>query len=261
MDSKAIPISGGRNLPQSVPDAAGVYYLLDRYQKPLYIGKAGNIKKRILTHDYAENGVLSRHGEWIRFLKWELTGNNVIASLLEDHRIRSYWPPLNRAQKSKPLKFSVEYYVDRQERWRMSVVSKKSYRTNSIHFHSYPDAISHVSEKVRKWNLNGKLCSVPFNHDIDTQEHQGQFIIMVNDEKSHITYDLFYGKGRANLVECLSSPTTEKTVKHLIEKKGIDFSFTGIELSNVIQTMKALPIERRGSLCIPFNENTPSATL
>ncbi|MFN5224128.1 MAG: nucleotide excision repair endonuclease [Bacteroidota bacterium] len=294
MDSKAIPISGGRNLPQSVPDAAGVYYLLDRYQKPLYIGKAGNIKKRILTHDYAENGVLSRHGEWIRFLKWELTGNNVIASLLEDHRIRSYWPPLNRAQKSKPLKFAVEYYVDRQERWRMSVVSKKSYRTNSIHFHSYPDAISHVSEKVRKWNLNGKLCSVPFNHDIDTQEHQGQFINMVNDEKSHITYDLFYGKGRAqgehtfvllsngiyqgfgfipenesrnphmiqrNLVECLSSPTTEKTVKHLIEKKGIDFSFTGIELSNVIQTMKALPIERRGSLCIPFNENTPSATL
>ena len=119
-------------MPQSVPDAAGVYYLLDRYQKPLYIGKAGNIKKRILTHDYAENGVLSRHGEWIRFLKWELTGNNVIASLLEDHRIRSYWPPLNRAQKSKPLKFAVEYYVDRQERWRMSVVSKKSYRTNPL---------------------------------------------------------------------------------------------------------------------------------
>ncbi|MFM7900461.1 MAG: hypothetical protein ACKPAD_00590, partial [Bacteroidota bacterium] len=121
-----------------------------------------------------------------------------------------------------------------------------------------------------------------------------QFMSMINDEKSHITYDLFYGKGRLNgeqsfvllsngiyqgfgfipenesrnphliqrnLVECLSSPTTEKTVKHLILKKGIDFSFTGIELSNVIQTMKALPMERRGSLCIPFIENTPSAAI
>jgi hypothetical protein len=108
---------------------------------------------------------------------------------------------------------------------------------------------------------------------------------MIKEEKSQIRYDIFYGKGRTsgektyvmlsnnmyqgfgfiedqesrnphllqkNMIECLSSPVTEKTVNKLIDKEGVDFSFTGIELSNVIQSMKALPMERKGSLCIPF---------
>ena len=286
MDSKPLPIKSSKDVSGQLPELPGVYYFLDRYGKPLYIGKAANIRKRILTHDYGDDGVLARHGAWIQLVNWELTGNTVIASLLEDHRIRSYWPALNRAQKSKPWKFSVENYIDRQERWRMSVVSRKSYRLNAVHFHSYPDAIDHVSEKVRKWGLNGRLCSVPFNHDIGFQEHQQGFMEMIREEKSQIRYDIFYGKGRGvgevsfvmlsnsmyqgfgfiaekesrnphliqkNLIECLSSPTTEKTIKKLIEKEGVDFSFTGMELSNVIQSMKTLPKERKGSLCIPFS--------
>lgn len=286
MDSKPLHIKNTRDVAKQLPDLPGVYYFLDRYHKPLYIGKAANIRKRILTHDYGAEGILSRHGDWICFVKWELTGNALVASLLEDHRIRSYWPALNRAQKSKPLKFSVECYLDRQERWRMSVVSRKSYKLNAVHFHSYPDAIDHVSERVRNWQLNGRLCNVPFNHEIEISDHQQRFHAMMKDEKSQIKYDIFYGKGRTlgelsfvmlsnnmyqgfgfigeresrdphqiqkHLIECLSSPTTEKTVKKLLEKDGIDFSFTGMELSNVIVTMKALPHERKGSLCIPFN--------
>jgi len=261
MESKPIPISVDNKIPSHITDKAGVYQFLDRYGKPLYIGKASNIRKRILTHDYGQDGILVRHGQWIHYLKWEHTGNTTIASLLEDHRIRSYWPILNRAQKSKPLKFSVEYYKDQQERWRMSVVTRKSFRHQGIHFHSYSDAIDHVSEKVRSWNLNGALCNVPFNREIDFENHALGFNRMIDEELGHTRHDLFYGKGREpgeisfimisnqvyqgfgfinekcsrdpheirkNLIDCLSSPTTEKVIRKLHENKGIDFSFTGM---------------------------------
>jgi len=286
MESKPIPITKEKGFPTSIPEKPGIYQFLDRYGKPLYIGKATNIRKRILTHDYANDGILTRHSQWIHFLKWELTGNSTIASLLEDHRIRSYWPVLNRAQKSKPLKFSVEYYLDQQERWRMSVVTRKSYHHKGIHFHSYPDAIGHISDRVRKWDLNGALCNVPFNREIDTESHQGGFKKMMEEELGQTRYDLFFGKGRESgevsfvlisnqvyqgfgfideresrnphairkaLIDCLTSPTTEKIIHKLTEKSGIDFSFTGMELSNVAMAMKPLPIQRKGSYCIQFD--------
>lgn len=287
MESKPIPLNREKALPTSIPEKPGIYHFLDRYGKPLYIGKAANIRKRILTHDYTGEGILTRHSHWIHFVKWELTGNTVVASLLEDHRIRSYWPVLNRAQKSKPLKFSVEYYLDQQERWRMSVVTRKSYHHKGIHFHSYPDAIDHVAARVRKWDLNGGLCNVPFNRDVDTGSHQEGFLKMLDEEQGQTRYDLFFGKGREQgelsfilinnqvyqgfgfidehesrnphsirkaLVDCLSSPTTEKIIQKLMEKSGVDFSFTGMELSNVTMTMKPLPVHRKGSYCIQFDK-------
>jgi hypothetical protein len=169
----------------------------------------------------------------------------------------------------------------------MSVVTRKSYHHKGIHFHSYPDAIDHVAERVRKWDLNGSLCNVPFNRDIDTDLHQQGFKSMMDEELGQARYDLFFGKGRETgevtfilissqvyqgfgfipeqesrnphairkaLVDCLSSPTTEKIIQKLLEKGGVDFSFTGMELSQVTMAMKPLPTHRKGSYCIPFEQ-------
>jgi len=286
MESKPIVFFADKVPSMSLPDVTGIYYFMDRYEKPIYIGKAKNIRKRILTHDYTNGGVLFKHGKSVKLIKWELTGNITIASLLEDHRIRSYWPELNRAQKSKPLKFAVEYYRDMQERWRISLSTKKSYRINGIHFHRYEDAYDYVAGRVRNYQLNGIFCNVPINHETQIEKHQIQFQKMLADDRSQQLFDVFYDKGRSenersyiltsngifqgfgfigsnecrdphkikkNLVDCLSSPVTEKIIRKLYEKIGPEFSFTGIELSDVTQKMKALPEQRKGNLCIPFD--------
>ena len=106
------------NLPEDVfqrlPDAPGVYYMYDEKGKPLYIGKANNIKKRVRQH-FTTNGESARVQSFMRDVRdigFERTGNELIALLLEDAEIRKYWPPFNSAQKRKTRRAHVIRYSD-----------------------------------------------------------------------------------------------------------------------------------------------------
>lgn len=106
------------NLPEHVfaglPESPGVYYLYNEKGKPLYIGKARNIKKRIKQH-FTVNTEGSRTQQFLREVTdigFELTGNELIALLLEDAEIRKHWPEHNKAQKRKTYRTSVISYDD-----------------------------------------------------------------------------------------------------------------------------------------------------
>jgi DNA polymerase-3 subunit epsilon len=91
--------------------------------KPLYIGKANNIKKRIRQH-FTTNNESSRVQSFMREVTdigFELTGNELIALLLEDAEIRRHWPPHNSAQKRKTLRTHVIRYSDQNGFERLAV--------------------------------------------------------------------------------------------------------------------------------------------
>lgn len=93
----------------ALPEAPGVYYFEDQSQRPLYIGKAQNLRKRVAQHfggrqDSARSSRLRRETYHLRFA---LTGTDWLAEVLEDTEIRRYFPPLNRAQKRRPKRFGL----------------------------------------------------------------------------------------------------------------------------------------------------------
>ena len=106
------------NLPedtfQRLPETPGVYYLYNEKGKPLYIGKANNIKKRVKQH-FTTNAESARAQSFMRDVRdigFQLAGNELIALLLEDAEIRKHWPPHNSAQKRKTRRVNVIRYTD-----------------------------------------------------------------------------------------------------------------------------------------------------
>jgi len=99
---------------QQLPEATGVYYMMNEKGKPIYIGKAINIKKRIRQH-FTANTESSRTQVFMRDvvdIAFELTGNELIALLLEDAEIRKHWPEQNSAQKRKVTRTFIISYHD-----------------------------------------------------------------------------------------------------------------------------------------------------
>jgi DNA polymerase-3 subunit epsilon len=86
------------NLPKEafdrLPVKCGVYYFHDARGNVIYVGKAINIKKRIAGHfsGDAREWSRSRIRNEIHNISYELTGNELIALILESQEIRRLWP-------------------------------------------------------------------------------------------------------------------------------------------------------------------------
>ncbi len=85
---------------KSLPEEPGVYYFLDDDHRIIYIGKSKNIHSRVLSH--LSNTTTKRALEMknrVAYINFELTGNELIALLLESHEIHKHLPQYNRAQR------------------------------------------------------------------------------------------------------------------------------------------------------------------
>ena len=104
------------NLPReqydNLPKAYGVYEFKDAHGKPLYIGKANNIKKRVTQHFSTQKESTKYHRlmKECHFLEYTILPNEILALIFEDHKIREHWPALNKSQKKQSLKFGLYAY-------------------------------------------------------------------------------------------------------------------------------------------------------
>lgn len=101
---------------QAVPHDPGVYIFKDDAGKPLYVGKAGDLRKRLQQHWRGDSlGAWAEHmRDKIRDLDYIVTRSETEALLLEANLIKQYKPPFNvrlADDKSYPyLKFTEELY-------------------------------------------------------------------------------------------------------------------------------------------------------
>ncbi len=154
------------NLPKedfdNLPAKCGVYYFHDAHGKIIYVGKAINIKKRIAGHftGDAREWSRSRIRNEIHHISHELTGNELIALILESQEIRKHWPKYNQAQKYRVEEWGIYDYEDRNGylRFSVNVVSRGS--RPLIRFTSKGDAWNFLWEKVRTFDLCPKLSGL-----------------------------------------------------------------------------------------------------
>lgn len=153
------------NLPKEVferlPEKTGVYYFHDQKGNVVYVGKAKNIKSRILSHFTGEshNGKRLFH-EKIHNISYELTGNELIALLLESWEIKRLWPEYNRSQKFTSANHGLYQYKDRMGYARLTV-SKIQPGTHAItNFRSMQEGRNFINEWVKKFRLCPKLSGL-----------------------------------------------------------------------------------------------------
>ncbi len=229
--------SGEFNLPanlpaeqfQNLPHAAGVYYFLDKFEKPLYIGKARNLKKRVAGH-FSSDKTTKRSQIFkreIHHIRYELTGSELVATLLEDSEIRQYWPPHNRAQKNPRRRFGVFLYENQSGIMKLGV-NRVARQNGFLHqFFSYDEATGWLAHAVEKYRLAANLCGFPIDYHpfrTEIQDHQKGMEKLLDDWQRSQSTIAIKTIGRHN----------EEDGFVLVEKghlKGIGFVPRGVEIS------------------------------
>ena len=98
---------------EKLPNTPGVYYFKDAKGKIIYVGKAINIKKRVLSHFYDKTTKELKLCSETAYLDYEETGNELIALLKESSEIKEHYPKHNRAQKRNIQQYGIFSYEDR----------------------------------------------------------------------------------------------------------------------------------------------------
>lgn len=97
-----------------LPKEPGVYYFKNKNGKIIYIGKAINIKKRVLGHFYDKSNHELNLCKEIADIDFELSGSELLALLMESVAIKEHYPKFNRAQKKSSKQFAIFNYEDRK---------------------------------------------------------------------------------------------------------------------------------------------------
>jgi DNA polymerase-3 subunit epsilon len=156
-----LPPNISKDVFERLPEKTGVYYFHDHKGKVVYVGKAKNIKSRILGHFTGEssNGKRLFH-EKIHNISFELTGNELIALLLESREIKRHWPEYNRAQKFTSANYGLYQYTDRMgyERFTLSRVQKGAKAITN--FKTLQEGRNFLNEWIKKFKLCPKLSGL-----------------------------------------------------------------------------------------------------
>lgn len=98
---------------EALPNAPGIYYFRNKKGKIIYVGKAKDIKKRVIGHFYDKKQKeldLCRETAHVDF---ELSGSELVALLMEDAAIKHHYPQYNVVSKRAPRSFAIFSYQDR----------------------------------------------------------------------------------------------------------------------------------------------------
>tara|TARA_R110002050_G_scaffold114019_1_gene229273 strand:- start:1192 stop:2562 length:1371 start_codon:yes stop_codon:yes gene_type:complete len=98
---------------EKLPNTPGVYYFKNEKGKIIYVGKAINIKKRVLSHFYDKKTKEITLCSETASLDFEETGNELIALLKESAEIKHLYPKYNSAQKKSIQQYGIFSYEDR----------------------------------------------------------------------------------------------------------------------------------------------------
>lgn len=85
----------------NLPEQAGVYFMRDNRNVPIYIGKSKNIRERIYQHFNDVTIKTKKLMELVYTIDYLETGNELMASLIEAREIKKYQPEINRALRRK----------------------------------------------------------------------------------------------------------------------------------------------------------------
>ncbi|WP_437919526.1 exonuclease domain-containing protein [Sphingobacterium sp. LRF_L2] len=144
-----------------LPEKTGIYIFKNNKGKIVYVGKAINIKKRVLSHFSGSNAGLRRQQfiNDICTIDFEESGTELMALLMECQMIKKHWPIHNSALKKYEPKFALITYQDIRGYNRLAV-SKINTQTKSLrYFETATEANLFLTKLMRSFSLPPLLCT------------------------------------------------------------------------------------------------------
>ncbi len=147
---------------RQIPEACGVYYMLNAKGKIIYVGKALNIRERFKGH--FSGGVLPQLKQQLKSevtdLQWQLTGSEVMALLVETLEIKRIWPIYNSALKLPKTLWGLFHYQDGSGYYRFQVARVTKNLVPLETFFSSEEAMQFLKSGIEAYSLCQKLCGL-----------------------------------------------------------------------------------------------------
>ncbi|MXV38145.1 DNA polymerase III subunit epsilon [Flavobacteriaceae bacterium Ap0902] len=152
------------NLPlkdfEKLPETPGVYYFLNKKMEILYIGKAINLKKRVLTHFRSKSKskiTMCRETAHLDFVE---SGTELLALIMENLAIKKHWPRYNRASKNFSPRLGITSFKNRKGITQLGFNQLRLISQPIAEFHSEGECIKFLTELCMDYNLCPKYCQL-----------------------------------------------------------------------------------------------------
>ncbi len=158
-----LPPSLPKKVFDGLPNRPGIYYFKNNLGKIIYVGKAINIKKRVLGHFYDKSTKEIQLCQATADIDFELSGSELLALLMESNAIKKHYPLYNRAQKATVQQYAIFSYEDRNGILHLAFNKLKSVPEPLITFHNTTDCRLYLEEICKTYQLCAKYCHLQEN--------------------------------------------------------------------------------------------------
>ncbi len=143
-----------------LPTKPGVYQFKNSYGKIIYVGKAKNIRKRVLSHFHAKNTKeLVLCSETYSF-EFEVTGNELVALLLEADLILKILPKFNVVQKRPRNAYQIVIGRNKDKILKISLEKKPyCFELNDIYY-KRQEAVQILAQLCEEFQLCPKFMGI-----------------------------------------------------------------------------------------------------
>jgi DNA polymerase III subunit epsilon len=164
-----------KSLIENLPEKHGVYYFYDAAGNMIYVGKSNNIKSRVLQH--LTNSSTRKAVEMktnIADVDFKLTGNELIALLLESDEIKKHKPVYNRAQRRSMFNYGLYHFTDEKGYIRLKYAKTIEELSPDYAYSSAAEAKEHLFFLTEKFELCQRLNGLYPGNSACFHYHIGQ---------------------------------------------------------------------------------------
>jgi DNA polymerase-3 subunit epsilon len=155
------------HLPTSVfnnlPHTPGVYYFKNKKGNIIYVGKAKDIKKRVLSHFYSKTKKSLAMCRETADIDFALSGSELIALLMEDAAIKQHYPEYNQVAKRAPKMHAIFSYTDRKGILHIAYNTLKATPNPILTLHSITECRQQIEQLCSEFELCPKYCHLQDN--------------------------------------------------------------------------------------------------
>ncbi len=145
---------------KKLPQTPGVYYFHDNKGKVIYVGKAKNLHKRVVSH-FTGLDISEKRQNFLRSIhtiSHSECPTEFIACLLESVEIKRLWPIYNKSQKRYEQLWGIYLFEDSRGYLRLAIDKKQKYSAPVASFSLLVDAHRMLWKLVKEFELHPVLC-------------------------------------------------------------------------------------------------------
>ncbi len=236
------------HLPKSVFDAIppkpGIYYFKNQKGEIIYVGKAINLKKRVLGHFYDKSKKEIQMCSETTHIDFKLSGSELVALLMESAEIKRLFPPYNRAQKRTVRQYAIFTYEDRNGILHLAFNTLKGIPRPLKIFYNQTDCRAYLEELCKHFSLCPKYCHLQqtnapcSHHSITTCEGICRGEESVDDYNEKVRQAVEHMKLLASDVKVIKEKGRDSTESAVVliadgRYKGYGFIDQDVDISNL----------------------------